>query len=501
MLDVKDITLSINGKTLIENLSFTLQKDDKMAIIGEEGNGKSSFLKALMGKLDYGMIAGSINHKGNKIGYLEQFINKQEETLQVKEYLFKNEDEYYEKINEYYKYLNEIDIKDYVLEPIKLENLSGGEKVKIGLLKILLEEPDILFLDEPTNDLDLETLNWLEKFIIKSKKPIIYISHDEIMLEKTANKIMHIENIDRKSIPRHTIKKIGYKDYVCERLHLINRQEQISKKEKYEHQKQTQKMNQIMNKVEHRQNTISRSEPHQAAMLKKKMSSIKSMEKRLEKSVPTEMPDYEEGINIFFDNTRVPNSKKIITLEKIDLKINDLTLSSNINVEIIGPKKIVIIGKNGVGKSTLLKYIYNNLREKKDIKVGYMPQNYEDVLHNYKDPISFLTNSTEKEEIKIACNYLGNMKFTSEEMLGNISDLSGGSKAKLLLLKLIIDKYNVLILDEPTRNISPLSNPVIRKALKKFNGAIISVSHDRKFIEEVIDDIYELTEQGLTVKN
>ena len=135
-----------------------------------------------------------------------------------------------------------------------------------------------------------------------------------------------------------------------------------------------------------------------------------------------------------------------------------------------------------------------------DIKVGYMPQNYEDILENQDKVIEFIAPSGKKEDITKARMYLGNMNFTREEMEGKITELSNGTKAKLILMKLVLDKCNVLLLDEPTRNVSPLSNPVIRKVLKEFKGTIISVSHDRKYIEEVIDKLYTLTPNGLILE-
>jgi len=175
-------------------------------------------------------------------------------------------------------------------------------------------------------------------------------------------------------------------------------------------------------------------------------------------------------------------------------------LSRNIKLEVIGNTHICIIGKNGVGKSTLIKRIVKEIENRDDISVGYMPQNYEDIFEKFKYVLDFLVPSGDKEEITKARMYLGNMKFTRDEMTGRISDLSNGTKAKLFLMKLVLGKYNVLILDEPTRNVSPLSNPIIRQVLKDFKGTIISISHDRKYIEEVIDNIYILTKDGLVEK-
>ena len=156
-----------------------------------------------------------------------------------------------------------------------------------------------------------------------------------------------------------------------------------------------------------------------------------------------------------------------------------------------------IIGKNGAGKSTLIKLIYESLKERTDILVGYMPQNYDDIYEKDMYVTDFICPSKNKDDLTKAKTYLGNMNFTRKEMNGQIKDLSNGTKAKLLLIKLVLNKYNVLILDEPTRNISPLSNPVIRQVLADYRGTIISVSHDRKYIAEVINSLYVLNENGL----
>lgn len=499
MLELKDLTIIVNDRYLVKDLSFTLNKKDKLAIIGEEGNGKSTLLKCILGICEYATITGSINNKGNRIGYLEQSISKDSLSKKVYDYLFTSDEDYYNKINNLYKYLKIINLDDSILEQY-INTLSGGEKVKINILKLLLEEYDIYFLDEPTNDLDIETLEWLEKFINNCEKPIIYVSHDETLLSNTANIILHLEQIKKKQDCRHTIMKTDYDTYVETRLKSIEHQNQVSKNEKREYDKQQAKLNQIMNKVEHQQNTISRSDPHGARLLKKKMHSIKSQEKRLEEKELTKTVDVEEGINFFFNDVYIPKNKIILKLNIPELKIKDKVLSKNIKLDIIGNTHLCLIGSNGVGKSTLIKLIYSKLKDRTDIKVGYMPQNYEDILSNYEYVLDFISPSKSKEDITKSRTYLGNMKFTHEETTGKIKNLSNGTKAKLILVKLVLDNCNVLILDEPTRNVSPLSNPVIRKVLKDFQGAIISISHDRKYISEVANELYELTTEKLFKK-
>lgn len=496
MLEIKDLTISINDRYLIKKLNLVLNNGDKLAIIGEEGNGKSTLLKTVLGICEYAEISGNINLKGNRIGYLEQSISDDKLNKNVYEFLFIDKIDYYNKINNLYKYLELINLSEDILEQ-KINTLSGGEKVKISILRLLLNEYDILFLDEPTNDLDIETLEWLETFINNTNKPIIYVSHDETLLSNTANMILHLEQVKKKTDCRYTLLKIDYDTYVEQRLRKIEKQTQVSKYEKKEYKKQQEKLQRVIQKVEYQQNTISKGDPHGAALLKKKMHVLKAQEKKLDNVELTEEPDVEESINFFFENTEIPKTKNIINLNIKELKISNKILSKNIKLDIVGNTHLCIIGKNGVGKSTLIKIIYNELKDRDDIKVGYMPQTYDDILSNYTAVLDFLCPYGSKDEITQSRKILGNMKFTKEEMLSNIKDLSNGTKAKLFLVKLVLDKCNVLILDEPTRNVSPLSNPVIRKVLSEYNGTIISVSHDRKYINEVINDLYILTPNGL----
>ena len=499
MLDVNNVDILVSTRFLVKSLTFSLNKGDKLAIIGEEGNGKSTLLKSLLGICEYASVTGIIQFKNNKVGYLEQSMSLENEKKKVYDFLFLDDLDYYGKINWFYKYLDLFHLDDSILEQM-ISTLSGGEKVKIGILRLLLEECDILFLDEPTNYLDIESLEWLETFINSTDKPIIYVSHDETLLSNTANMILHLEQIKNKTECRHTLLKIDYDTYVEKRLQTILKTTQVAKSEKREFDKRQEKLRQIMQKVEHQQNTITRADPHGGRLLKKKMHALKSQERKLEERELTELPDVEEEIHFFFEDVSIPKNKVILKLHIPELKVQNKVLSRNIKLEVIGNTHICIIGKNGVGKSTLIKRIVKEIENRDDISVGYMPQNYEDIFENFKYVLDFLVPSGDKEEITKARMYLGNMKFTRDEMTGRISDLSNGTKAKLFLMKLVLGKYNVLILDEPTRNVSPLSNPIIRQVLKDFKGTIISISHDRKYIEEVIGNLYILTKDGLVEK-
>ena len=233
------------------------------------------------------------------------------------------------------------------------------------------------------------------------------------------------------------------------------------------------------------------------------MKNVKAMEKRFEREDEdmTEMPEQEEAI--FFklgdENSRIPSGKWVLQYEAEDLNTMDgsRTLAKGIELKIRGSEKVGIIGTNGCGKSTFITKIAEELLSRNDIRAEYMPQNYEVLLDLDMTPVDFLDTSGEKEERTRIRTYLGALKYTADEMEHPIRELSGGQKAKVLLLKLSMSGANVLILDEPTRNFSPLSGPVIRKMLKEFPGAVISVSHDRKYLSEVCDKIYRLTSEGL----
>ena len=218
----------------------------------------------------------------------------------------------------------------------------------------------------------------------------------------------------------------------------------------------------------------------------------------------TRMPETEEAIFFKFgEDISMPAGKTVLEYECNELYTPDggRLLAGDIFLRVKGCEKVCIIGKNGAGKTTLLRKIAAELLERRDIHAKYMPQNYEELLDMEKTPVEFLAKSGDKEEITRIRTYLGSMKYTADEMSHPIAELSGGQKAKVLLLQMSMSGADVLILDEPTRNFSPLSGPVIRQVLKAYGGTIISISHDRKYIEEVCGSIYELTSAGLMKKD
>jgi len=506
MLQIKNLTITHkkDNRVLLDKFNLILNDGDKCAIIGEEGNGKSTLLKLIFNEElveDYVEFSGEIIRNNNYIGYLAQELTAKEKAQTIYEFLCELPS-FFEltprDLSEAGRKLK-LPVELFYSEQ-KLGELSGGEKIKLQLAKLLLMRPDVLLLDEPSNDLDIESLHWLEDFINEADLPVLYISHDETLLENTANKIVHLEQLKRKQECKYTVEKASYRDYVDRRSSGLAHQEQVARKERAEYEKQQEKFRQIQQKVEHAQNVISRQDPSGGRLLKKSMHRIKAYEARFEKEYEnmTEIPETEDAIFVKFgEKAGMPAGKIVLEYELPELTVEERVLAKDIFLRIKGPEKVCIIGRNGCGKTTLLRKIAEELMPRTDIKTSYMPQNYEEILNHNLTPVEFLSETGDKEEISRIRTYLGSMKYTPDEMLHKIADLSGGQKAKLLLLKMSMSGSNVLILDEPTRNFSPLSGPVIRDMLHGFGGAILTISHDRKYIKEVADVVYELTESGL----
>lgn len=506
MLQVKNLTITHrkDNRVLLDKFNLVLNYGDKCAIIGEEGNGKSTLLKLIYNEElvdNYVEFSGEIIRNNSCIGYLAQELSAEEKAKTIYEFMcdlplfFELTPRELSEAGRRLKLPMELFYSEQ-----KMGELSGGEKIKIQLARLLLMHPDVLLLDEPSNDLDIASLHWLEAFINEAKIPVLYISHDETLLENTANKIVHLEQLKRKQECKYTVEKAGYRDYVDRRISGLAHQEQMARKERADYEKQQEKFRQIQQKVEHAQNVISRQDPAGGRLLKKSMHRIKAYEARFEKEYEsmTEIPETEDAIFIKFGEKAVmPAGKTVLEYELPLLIVEDRVLAKDIFLRVKGPEKVCIIGRNGCGKTTLLRKISDEILNRKDIKVSYMPQNYEELLNFDLTPVEYLSETGDKDEISRIRTYLGSMKYTPDEMLHKISDLSGGQKAKLLLLKMSMSGSNVLILDEPTRNFSPLSGPVIREMLQGFGGAILTISHDRKYIKEVADVVYELTENGL----
>lgn len=498
MLELKDIniTLEPSGRDIIKNLNYTLKGGVKCAVIGEEGDGKSTLLKYIFDEnsiSEYARASGRVIRRG-AVAYLPQFTEEKYLKFSVFEYLSEVD------IYDNFALADSLKIPSELLfEGRTMDSLSGGERVKIRLFKLLCLKPDTLLLDEPTNDLDGETLKWLENFLINTPLSVLFVSHDIRLLNRVAQNIIHIEQLIKKTDCKITVAACGYSDYVEKRKNSIGKQTQIAEKQRAEFSRKMGRWQQIHDRVEHELRTISRQNPSGGRLLKKKMSSVLAQKKRFDRDRENfaEIPDSECAIvTEFYPDVTLPAGKTVINFKLDSLFAGGKPLSKNIKLDVGGNEKTVITGANGAGKSTLLKEIKSALENRSDISAAYMPQDYSSELDFTQTPLEFL-DCADKEQLTRARMFLGNMRFTANEMTGKIKELSGGQQAKLLFLKMVLKRNNVLLLDEPTRNFSPLSAPAVCAALRNFGGCIIAVSHDEYFIEEVCTSQYFLTKDGL----
>lgn len=503
MLQINHLTITHikDLRTVVTDLSLVLSPGDKAAVIGEEGNGKSTLLKLIYDPAlveGYTEWTGSIVKKGIRLGYLPQELPPDWQHTPAWEFWDGGAPLNPAQGARLLEALNVPQETANSFQPMK--SLSGGERIKLQLARILAQEPDVLLLDEPSNDLDLEALQWLEEFLISSPLAVLFVSHDETLLEKTANMVVHLEALRRKAAPRCTVSHVPYRDYVEARQAKFHHQAQVSRKEHDEFRKQMDRFLRIRNKVDHQQATISRQDPHGGRLLKKKMHAIESMGRRFEKEKEklTQMPEMEEAIFLRFSEAiRIPRGKTVLELHLPILETGGRELARNIHLKVQGPEKVGIVGPNGCGKTTLLRLLSKELLARSDLRCAYMPQNYEECLDLNRTPVDCLNRSGSRAEATKIRSYLGSLRFTTLEMDHPARELSGGQKAKLFFLQMILEEADVLLLDEPTRNFSPLSGPVIREILKDFGGTILSVSHDRRYLEQVCDTIYALTPDGL----
>ena len=517
MLQVQHLTIDHirDLRTILKDFSVTLNAGDKAVIIGEEGNGKSTLLKWIFDPAlieDYAEAEGIRVTGAERLAYLPQQLAEKDAGRTVWEF-FAEETLFADAPpRRLAKLASSLGFSpDFFYSDQIMGTLSGGEKVKAQLARLLLAEPTALLLDEPSNDIDIETLEYLERVIREFSDIVLFISHDETLIERTANMVIHLEQVHRKQQCRHTVARTGYREYAERRLNAFEKQAQQAQSDLRKKRIRDEKYRRILQSVDRAQVTINHAgrdnpDPMQAARnLKDKMHTVKSMQKRFarEDAQMTEKPVMENPIDFTLGENAepIPTGKTVLDFELPRLSAPDGSrlLAENIRLLVRGPEKVCIIGRNGCGKTTLLQEIWAQLKNRTDIRAAYMPQNYADLLDLSKTPVDCICMKGDAEERTMVRTFLGALRFTTAEMEHPASALSGGQQAKIFLLRLNLSGANVLLLDEPTRNFSPLSGPVIRRMLAAFPGAILSVSHDRKYIEEVCGTVYELTEAGLQI--
>ena len=506
MLQIRNATIRSrkDDRLLVDDLSLTLHSGERAALIGEEGNGKSALLQAIVcpEKLSqWAEISGSIYYPGEKPGYLSQ--EAPQEWNDIPAYTLCMENQAFTDMDpgDLAALCRNLSMdQELCWSDTRFGLLSGGEKVRLRLLLILCEQPTMLLLDEPGNDLDLDAILALERFLLSCNLPVLYVSHDEGLLQATATQVLHLESLHGRAEPRWTWDKEPYAVYVQNRRNQLDRQEQIWKNEQRERQIQEEKFRKIEQAVAHAQDSISRQDPHGGRLLKKKMKAVKSLEHRYEREQEnaTERPAEEFSMYALFSDIQpVPNGRGVLDLNLEELSAGERRLASDLHLQIRGSEKVLITGSNGTGKTTLLRLIEEKLQEDSRFRTAMMPQHYEEGLDFSMTPVEYLNTDGSKEQKTSIRASLIAMKFSRDELDHPIRSLSGGQKAKVLLLKLMMAHPDVLLMDEPTRNLSPLSAPVMRDMIRSFPGAVICVTHDRLLIRDWPGRVLRLTEQGL----
>ena len=502
MIKINHLTITQNKdlRDLVSDLNISIQDGEKVAIIGEEGNGKSTLLRTLMGeRLADFSIRGEIQSDLQSLAYIPQKLTEKLKNRTLHDYFFLESTDLDYSI--LYRLSDELhfDSSRFASDQ-EIGSLSGGEALKIQLIHEFAKPFEILFLDEPSNDLDLETVDWLKGQIQKTRQTVIFISHDEDFLSQTADTIIHLRLVKHRKEAETLVEHLDYDRYSEQRKANFARQSQQAANDQRAYDKTMEKHRRVKQNVE---NALRNTKNDVAGrLLAKKMKNVLSQEKRYEKAAQslTQKPLEEEHIQLFFSDIEpLAASKVLLRLENENLSIGERVLAQGLQLTVRGQEKIGIIGPNGIGKSTLLGKLQQLLSDKREISLGFMPQDYQETLNLDLSPVEFLSQTGHKEELQKIQSHLASLNFSYPEMHHHIRSLSGGQQGKLLLLNLVLRKPNFLLLDEPTRNFSPTSQPEIRKLFANYPGGLVTVSHDRRFLKEVCTNIYRLTEHGLEV--
>ena len=512
-----DGSVSYGAETILEEINFEINEKDKIAVVGRNGAGKSTFLKALIDNsmLEEGVGENkfSVIKEGSpRIGYLKQIEFEDDNILMKDEILkvYKNITdlekkienlsnkmlnnssekiikEYTESLDKYqflggYTYKKEIDtalrkfgfsIED---EKKKISEFSGGQRTKIAFLKLLLSKPDILLLDEPTNHLDITAIEWLEKYLKNYARAIVVVSHDRMFLDKIVNKVYEIEYGEM------TLYKGNYEDF--ERQKRLNYEKQLKD---YEYQqREIKRLEAIVNRFKYK--------PTKAKMALSKL-------KQIERIVKIEEPN-KYDLKTFHNNFNINKSGKDV-LEVKELSIGYNKVLQKLSFSLYRGDKLAIIGENGIGKSTLLKTLAGKIESLGgsfsygfNVSLGYFDQQLE--FENEENTVfeEFSKKFPDLTTTKLR-TILGTFLFTGEDVDKKIKMLSGGEKSRLKLCEIFKKEPNLLMLDEPTNHMDIIGKESLENILKEYEGTLIFVSHDRYFVKKLANKILEFTKNGV----
>lgn len=516
LLQVNQVSKYYGAELILSNMKLEVQHKDRIALVGRNGAGKSTLLKIIAGQLSYdgGEI---IQPKGVTIGYMAQdtgleselsiwdemltvfnHLISQEQTLRQLEEkmanpdIFSNEAIYQKVLSEYdalqvqfkesggYQY--EADIRS-VLHGLQfgsfdpstpISTLSGGQKTRLALGKLLLTKPDILILDEPTNHLDIETLSWLEQYLQGYQGAVLIVSHDRYFLDKVVNQVYEIS--------RHSMKKYhgNYSSY------LIRKAEDFERDMK-QFEKQQEEIEKLRDFV---QRNITRASTTKRAQ---------SRRKQLEKMEILDRPQGDQKSASFSFQIEKQSGNEVLQLNELAIGYQNEKVAQHINVRITKGESIALVGPNGVGKSTLLKTIIDKMPALSgdihfgtNVQISYYDQEQANLVSN-KRVLNELWDEHPLKPEKEIRTVLGNFLFSGDDVLKTVSTLSGGEKARLALAKMMMEKGNFLILDEPTNHLDLDSKLVLENALIDYPGTLLFVSHDRYFINRIATKVIELS--------
>ena len=504
MLQIKHLTLTHRKDLtdLVQDLSFTANAGERIALIGEEGDGKSTLLRTLAGDP---AVRGYIDMRGQiaaggAAGLLPQELPAADREKTAYEF-FCDAEAFFEQTPRALGALAaQLSLPaDAFYSGQRMADFSGGERIKLQLARILASLPSALLLDEPTNDLDGESARWLGDFMLACPLPIVFVSHDETLLRRAATGVLLLERLRRRTEPRATFMPVPYASFVLQREAGFARQEQLARKEREEHAQKMERYETIRRRVEHEQSAVSRREPGTARLLKKTMHAVLSTGRRYAREAEemTAPPEREEAIFARLTCEPLPAGKTVLNMTLPALCAPDgRLLARDVRLTVRAGEKLLLCGRNGAGKSTLLKRIRDILAQRADLRVFTMPQDADDLLDPGKTPLEMLAPADAEDRARCGV-MLGSMRFTAAEMSHPCAGLSGGQKAKLMLLMMARSGAAVLLLDEPTRSLSPLSGPVVRALFADAPATIIAVSHDALFARAVCTRALRLTKDGL----
>lgn len=522
LLQVQQVARYFGADTLFENVSLDVSDNSRIALVGRNGVGKSTLLKMIIGNEspDAGQIT---KKKGLTIGYLAQNTGLESdktiyaemlsvfERLQIME---KNLHEMEAKIADpgadhsssaYSQLLNQYDqlLHDFeeqngygyeaevrsVLHGFhfeqedydrKISSLSGGQKTRLALAKLLLEQRDLLILDEPTNHLDIDTLTWLEGYVQNYKGALLIVSHDRYFLDRIVNEVYEISH------HHSSYYKGNYSAYIDQKAERLRQDWKNYEKQ----QAEISKLEDFVNKNLVRASTTKRAQ---------------SRRKQLEKMERLERPEGDEKGPHFKFTADSQSGNIVLTVKDAAIGYDGRIISSPINIDLRKNQVMAIVGPNGIGKSTLLKSVLGQIPFVKgssefgtNVKVGYYDQEQHN-LHDKKTVLNELWDDHPTTPEKDIRSILGSFLFIGDDVSKVVHNLSGGEKARLLLTKLAMKHDNFLILDEPTNHLDIDSKEVLENAVMDFNGTVLFVSHDRYFINKVATCVLEIAPQGSTL--